>query len=392
MVSPHAPELRGPVVDYRRGGLASGALAARQRADGTYDTKRAFWLESLVAIVVARWQRTHSERLVPSETDLLVIIEKRVPMAWLHKDIVSVAQFERADLEALFALSDACRPIAAGKRSCELLRGKLLGNLFFEPSTRTRLSFAAAFRRLGGAVETTEGMTNNSMAKGESLEDAIAVVDGYFDALVIRHPQIGSAQRAADVARVPVLNAGDGAGEHPTQALLDVYTIMRERGRVDGLTIALVGDLKHGRTVHSLARLLSRFDKVRLLLTSPPDLSMPSHVLSVLDAAGVAYECLESLADAVEVADVVYVTRLQAERFDDPSEADRFLGSYVVNRSLLERVNALETTILHPLPRLGELSTDVDDLPGAAFMRQAHNGVPVRMALFCSVFGVDVRE
>jgi aspartate carbamoyltransferase catalytic subunit len=186
-----------------------------------------------------------------------------------------------------------------------------------------------------------------------------------------------------------VLNAGDGAGEHPTQALLDAYTLIKERGAIDGLTIAMVGDLRYGRTVHSLARLLTRFDGVKLLFTSPSALAMPAKVTHELRAAGVSYEVVPELRDAVRAADVIYVTRLQKERFDDPEEAARLIGTYVVNRALIEKAGRLDDlTIMHPLPRIGDLETDVDDLPGAAYFRQTHYGVPVRMALFCEVLGV----
>ena len=305
-------------------------------------------------------------------------------------DILSVAQFERPDLERIFAAADACLPISRGERVCDALRGRLLANLFFEPSTRTRLSFGAAFLRLGGALETTVGMQFSSMAKGETLEDTIRVIDGYVDVLVLRHPELGSAERAAAVAEHPIINAGDGPGEHPTQALLDCYTILRERGTLDGATVAMVGDLRYGRTVHSLARLLARYRDVTLLLVAPPILAMPQHVLDVLVRRGVRFEVVPDLADAVRRADVLYVTRIQAERFDNPAEAARLTGLYIVDRELIERVGRADSlTILHPLPRYGDLSPDVDALPGAAYFRQAHYGVPVRMALFCDVFGVE---
>ena len=310
-------------------------------------------------------------------------------MARRGQDVVSIAQFERADLEQLFEIADACLPIARGEARSSALAGRLLANLFFEPSTRTRLSFGSAFLRLGGAIESTVGVQFSSMAKGESLEDTVRVIDGYADVIVLRHPVEGSARRAAAVATHPVINAGDGAGEHPTQALLDAYTILRERGRIDGLHVALIGDLKYGRTVHSLARLLTRYRDVTVLLASPPELALPAPLLEELSASGTKFRAVASLEEAVRAADVLYVTRLQAERFEDPAEAARLIGSYVVDRALLDRAGNLEVTILHPLPRLHDLSTDVDDLPGAAYFRQTHYGVPVRMALFCEVFGVD---
>jgi aspartate carbamoyltransferase len=303
--------------------------------------------------------------------------------------IVSVSQFQREDLSRLFTLADACAPVLRGAHVSTALAGKVLANLFFEPSTRTRLSFGTAFLRLGGSVESTVGVQFSSMAKGETLEDTIRVIDGYADTIVLRHPEIGAARRAAAVATHPVLNAGDGAGEHPTQALLDAYTITKERGTLDGLTIAMVGDLRYGRTVHSLARLLTRFDRVKLLFTSPESLTMPAELTAQLREAGVSLEVVPDLRDAARAADVMYVTRLQQERFDDPAEAARLIGKYVVNRALIEDAGRLDDlTIMHPLPRRGDLATDVDDLPGAAYFRQTHHGVPVRMALFCDVLGV----
>jgi aspartate carbamoyltransferase catalytic subunit len=310
-------------------------------------------------------------------------------MSLRSTSVVSVSQFDRSILERIFVLADRCAPVARGERSSRVLDGKLLANLFFEPSTRTRLSFGSAFRRLGGRVETTVGMQFSSMAKGESLEDTIRVIDGYADALVLRHPDLGAARRAAAVARRPVINAGDGPGEHPTQALLDAWTLRQECGRIDGLRIALIGDLRYGRTVHSLARLLTRFDDVELVFAAPPQLGMPQAVTDILDSRGLRWSTAGTLVEALANADVAYVTRLQAERFDDPAQAARFIGSYVVNRALLEEAGRTDITLLHPLPRLHDLSSDVDDLPGAAFFRQAHNGVPVRMALFCELFGVE---
>lgn len=306
------------------------------------------------------------------------------------RHVLSVAQFERPDLDRIFERAERCIPIAMGQKVSRALEGKVLSNLFFEPSTRTRLSFGTAFLRLGGAVESSVGMQFSSMAKGETLEDTIRVISGYSDVIVLRHPELGSAARGAEVANCSIVNGGDGPGEHPTQALLDVFTIMQERGKVDGVHVAFVGDLKYGRTVHSLARLLSRYQDVTLTFVSPPSLAMPSSVTDILTERGVKWQTVDSLSEAARIADVLYVTRLQAERFQDPTEAARLAGSYVVDRALLESVGrAQDITILHPLPRFGDLSSDVDDLPGAAFFRQAHYGVPVRMSLFCDIFGVE---
>lgn len=333
-----------------------------------------------MALVLASLRRTHYRAPRHFEWSAMTL---------RGSHIVSVSQFTRDDLARIFELADDCRPVLSGEHVSTALAGRVLGNLFFEPSTRTRLSFETAFLRLGGAVETTVGVQFSSMAKGESLEDTIRVIDGYVDAIVLRHPQIGAAGRAAAVASHPVLNAGDGAGEHPTQALLDAYTIEKERGQIDGLTVALVGDLRFGRTVHSLARLLTRFDGVRFLLTSPDALRMPERITDALRGAGTSFEVVPDLRDAVRDADVVYVTRIQEERFDDPSEANRLIGTYVVDRVMIEDANREDDlTIMHPLPRRGDLATDVDDLPGAAYFRQTHYGVPVRMGLFCEVLGV----
>lgn len=307
-----------------------------------------------------------------------------------RRHVLSVAQFERPDLDSLFAIAERCLPIAAGEAVSEALRGKVLANLFFEPSTRTRLSFGTAFLRLGGAIESSVGMQFSSMAKGETLEDTIRVISGYSDVIVLRHPELGSAQKAAEVSLKPIVNAGDGPGEHPTQALLDVFTILRERGQVDGVHVALVGDLKWGRTVHSLARMLARYENVTLTFVSPPSLAMPQSVTDILDKRGVRWQVVDSLVEAARVADVLYVTRLQAERFSDPAEAARLAGSYIVDRRTLEEAGrADDIIVMHPLPRYGDLSPDVDALPGAAYFRQAHYGVPVRMALFCRIFGVE---
>ncbi len=310
-------------------------------------------------------------------------------MSIADKSVISVEQFDRDALERIFACADECVPVARGEKSSGALAGKILANLFFEPSTRTRLSFGAAFRRLGGSVETTVGMQFSSMVKGETLEDTVRVISGYADAIVLRHPELGSAARAAAAATVPVVNGGDGPGEHPTQALLDVYTIRRELGRVDEVCIALVGDLRYGRTVHSLARLLTCFRDVRILLVSPPALAMPEKVIAYLDQRGVAWEKVGSLVEATRMADVLYVTRIQAERFDDPSDATRLMGTYIVDRAMIESAERSDITILHPLPRYGDLAPDVDSLPGAAYFRQAHNGVPIRMALFCDIFDCE---
>lgn len=309
-------------------------------------------------------------------------------MEFKGADVITVKTLERSDIERVLQVAKAIEPYSRGEKITDVLRGRVLANLFFEASTRTRLSFGTAFRRLGGAVETTVGVHFSSMSKGETLADTIRVIDGYVDCIVLRHPDVGSAALAAEVAKNPVINGGDGPGEHPTQALLDLYTIQKERGQIDGTCVAFVGDMKYGRTVHSLVELLSRFEDMRVIFASPESLRLPKMMSEQLRARGIPVEETEDLAHATRMADVLYVTRVQAERFPDPSEAARHIGAYVVDRPLLESAKP-DITILHPLPRYGDLSEDVDEHPGAAYFRQAHNGIPLRMAIFALILGVE---
>ncbi len=299
------------------------------------------------------------------------------------KDVLRADQFTVEEIDRIL---DAARRYEAALGAGEVLdklRGKVLATLFFEPSTRTRLSFETAMLRLGGRVVTVAEATSSSAAKGESLHDTIKTVEGYADVIVLRHPRIGAAEEAARATDVPILNAGDGAGQHPTQSLLDLYTIVKEQGKVAGLTIALVGDLKNGRTVHSLADLLANYG-VGFAFVAPEPLRMPGEIVERLRSKGIAVRETESLADAIETCDVLYMTRIQRERFDDPGEYDRLKDAYVLDRAML--AEGKETmTIMHPLPRVNEIATDVDGLPGAAYFRQAANGVPIRMALLAMV-------
>jgi aspartate carbamoyltransferase len=265
------------------------------------------------------------------------------------------------------------------------MEGLILATLFFEPSTRTRLSFETAMLRLGGQVITVADPKTSSAAKGESLADSVRTVEGYADVIVIRHPEKGSAQVAADAVAIPVINAGDGAGQHPTQALLDVYTIQKEKGRLEGLTVTLAGDLKNGRTVHSLAYLLVRFG-MRLFFAAPPSLEMPAEITQDLRRRGADITETADLAAAMRESDVVYVTRIQRERFADPAEYERLKGSYVVDMAMVRQAKP-GITIMHPLPRVDEITTDVDAYEGAAYFRQVANGVPIRMALLALVTG-----
>ncbi len=305
-------------------------------------------------------------------------------MDWKGKDILTAAQFTRADIEQLFARADGFAGCLERRERLHTLDGKLLATVFYEPSTRTRLSFEAAMQRLGGGViSVAEAKTASSAVKGETLADTVRTIENYADAIVLRHPQVGAAQIAADAAAVPILNAGDGAGEHPTQALLDLYTIRREKKTLDGLRIALVGDLKNGRTVHSLARALSQF-KVNFSFVAPDALSMPAEVTGYLRDRNFSVDETGDLSSALGQADVVYMTRVQKERFEDPKEYDKLKNAYVLNRDLVTRAKE-NLLVLHPLPRVDEIATDVDALPNAAYFRQMRNGVYIRMALLAEV-------
>lgn len=300
-------------------------------------------------------------------------------------DILSTTDFTREDIEHILKVSEQMLPIAFKEKTSNLLENKLMAALFYEPSTRTRLSFEAAMNRLGGRVLTVVGSEYSSLAKGETLWDTGKMIEKYVDVIVMRHPQPGSPREVAESANVPVINAGDGGGEHPTQALLDVFTVMREHKQIDGLTIALVGDLKYGRTVHSLSYLLAHFG-VKLILVSPEKLKMPGEITSHLESKKVAYEETEDLEVALKNAQVLYDTRVQKERFSDVNEYEKYKHYYVLTRDLVEKYNP-KLTIMHPLPRVGEIHQNVDDLPGAAYFRQAQNGVAVRMALLALVLG-----
>ena len=300
-------------------------------------------------------------------------------------DILRTDTLKDEELELI--LSTAARferELEAGNRLTNMA-GQVMAALFFEPSTRTRLSFEAAMHRLGGAVITVADPETSSAAKGETLADAVTVVEGYADVIAMRHPRKGSAAEAAEAVSVPVINGGDGAGQHPTQALLDTYTIQKEKGTLEGLTVAVAGDLKNGRTVHSLVYLLGRYG-MRLIFVSPAQLRMPGEITEDLVSQGVDVSETEDLAGAMRESDVVYMTRIQKERFEDPGEYERLKGSYVLDRAMVEQAQE-GITIMHPLPRVNEIEEEVDEYPGAAYFRQAHNGVPVRMALLALVTG-----
>ncbi|MBX3000226.1 MAG: aspartate carbamoyltransferase [Caldilineaceae bacterium] len=301
------------------------------------------------------------------------------------QDILSVDQFNRARLEYIFDVAHEMRVLVERFGSADLLQGKILANLFYEPSTRTSSSFMAAMLRLGGQVIPINNVQYSSVSKGESLPDTIRTLESYSDVIVIRHPEVGSAATAAYYAEKPVINAGDGVGEHPTQSLLDLFTVVEELGRVDGLKVAMVGDLKYGRTVHSLTKLLLDFD-VELTFVSPEILRMPGEILEKMQRSGRSYVETESIQEVIESVDVLYVTRVQKERFTDLAEYDRVKDFYVVDEELMRRAKE-EMIVMHPLPRVGEISYAVDDDPRAAYFRQMRNGMYIRMALLASVLG-----
>jgi aspartate carbamoyltransferase len=267
----------------------------------------------------------------------------------------------------------------------DLLKGKILANLFYEPSTRTSSSFTSAMERLGGSVIPINEVRYSSVSKGESLPDTVRTLECYADVIVLRHPEVGASALAAQYARKPVINAGDGVGEHPTQALLDLFTIVEELDRVDGLTVTMLGDLKYGRTVHSLARLLSLFD-VRLNYVSPEILRMPGEIIAELNEHGLSQVEAHTLEEALPETDVLYVTRVQKERFSDPAEYDQVKDAFVITPAVLQQAKE-EMIVMHPLPRVNEISLEVDEDPRAAYFRQMEYGLYVRMALLAMVLG-----
>jgi aspartate carbamoyltransferase catalytic subunit len=301
------------------------------------------------------------------------------------KDILSVKQFERRDLDYIFGVAHEMQEMVARVGTFDLLKGKILANLFYEPSTRTSSSFTSAMERLGGSVIPINEVRYSSVAKGESLPDTVRTLECYADVIVLRHPEVGASALAAKYAKKPIINAGDGVGEHPTQALLDLFTIVEELGRVDGLTVTMLGDLKYGRTVHSLARLLSLY-RVKLNYVSPQILRMPAEIVAELKTLDVLQSEYNTLETALPETDVLYVTRVQKERFEDQSEYESVRHAYVITADILAQAKE-RMIVMHPLPRVGEISMDVDDDPRAAYFRQMEYGLYVRMALLAMVLG-----
>ncbi|KAG6557730.1 hypothetical protein Mapa_000496 [Marchantia paleacea] len=300
------------------------------------------------------------------------------------QDVLEAQQFDRELLNSIFEVAQQMEEIEKERDSSRthVLEGFLMATLFYEPSTRTRLSFESAMKRLGGEVLTTENAREfSSAAKGETLEDTIRTVEGYADLIVLRHFDSGAAKRAAEVANVPVINAGDGPGQHPTQALLDMYTIQREIGRLDNIKVGLVGDLANGRTVRSLAYLLARYSGVKIFFVSPDVVKMKDDIKEYLDSRNVDWEESADLMDVASQCDVVYQTRIQRERFGDRIDLyNEARGKYIVDSKVMEVLQP-HAVILHPLPRLDEITVDVDADPRAAYFRQAKNGLYIRMAL-----------
>ena len=305
---------------------------------------------------------------------------------WYGKDIISVKQFSRDDLEYVFGVAHEMRGMVERIGTFDLLKGKILANIFYEPSTRTSSSFTAAMERLGGSVIPINEVKYSSVTKGESLSDTVRTMECYADVIVLRHPETGSAAIAAKAARKPVINAGDGIGEHPTQALLDTFTISEELGRLDNLNVTMLGDLKYGRTVHSLARLLSSFNGIKLNYVSPEILRMPQEVMDEVAEKQVPQAEYSSLEKVLPETDVLYVTRVQKERFENAAEYEKVKGAYVIDPAVMETAKK-GMIVMHPLPRVTEISMDFDDDPRAAYFRQMEYGLYVRMALLAMVLG-----
>ena len=314
---------------------------------------------------------------------LLSTAASHAPNTLYKSNFITVDNLRKDVMHKLFNIAHDLRILVlTGKDLTSLLRGRVVAQMFFEPSTRTQCSFSAAVQRLGGTIIFMD-QQHSSIKKGETLEDSVRMMSAYSDLIVMRHPEPGAAEKAARVTNVPLINAGDGTGEHPTQALLDIFTIREEIGTVNGITVTMVGDLKHGRTVHSLAKLLKLY-RVTIRYVSPKFLKMPRDIVESLSKAGVVQEEFESLEEALPDTDVLYMTRVQKERFESVEEYEKAAGMYVVTPHLM--INAKKKMIvMHPLPRIDEISTAFDSDPRAAYFRQAEYGMYVRMALLLMV-------
>ncbi|NPV01164.1 MAG: aspartate carbamoyltransferase [Brevinematales bacterium] len=294
------------------------------------------------------------------------------------KHVIESQQFTKESLEELFDVAHIMEKLSTQVKT---LTNKIMISLFYEPSTRTRLSFESAMIRLGGSVASTENAQNfSSAAKGETLEDTIRVLSGYGDVIVLRHHEAGAAHRASEVSEIPIINAGDGAGQHPTQSLLDIFTIKKEIGHIDGTKIAMVGDLANGRTVRSLAYLLAKYNGIKMYFVSPPNVKMGADIKEHLEKHGVDYEENSDLREVAGKVDVIYQTRVQRERFASIDEYEKAHGIYIIDNEILD-ILPKSSIVMHPLPRVDEIKYEVDKDPRAAYFRQAHNGLYIRMAL-----------
>lgn len=316
---------------------------------------------------------------------------------FVGQHILSVNELNRDAIETIFSVAKKMEPYAKKQKRTKVLEGAILANLFFEPSTRTRVSFGTAFNLLGGLVRETTGMQSSALAKGESLYDTARVISSYADAVAMRHPDAGSVAEFAEGSTVPVLNGGDGPNEHPTQALLDLLTIDKELGRfdrsIDGMHIALVGDLKYGRTVHSLSKLLCHYKNVKFSLVAPDGLQMPDYIVDIVTNAGHQVELVNTMEGNL-AADIVYQTRIQEERFPSQEEANKYRGGFRISQAIYDAHCKPNSVLMHPLPRdsrgeANELDNDLNSNDNLAIFRQVQNGVLVRMALFALTLGVD---
>jgi aspartate carbamoyltransferase catalytic subunit len=310
------------------------------------------------------------------------VVALGVSLEFEGRDIISIKDFSREEISYIFKIAKSMEPLAA--KGSNILKGKILATLFFEPSTRTRLSFESAMHKLGGSTIGFAEAEIASVKKGENLADTIRTVDNYADVIALRHPLEGAARLAAEFSKVPILNGGSGAEEHPTQALLDVYTMHKEKGKIDGLKIAFVGDLRYGRTVHSLAYALSLYN-VELYLVSPESLKMRREVLQAIKERIQVIE-RTNLEKIIPLVDVLYVTRIQKERFPDPAEYAKVKGSFKLDLQALTDAKK-DLTILHPLPRVDEIAPEVDNTPYARYFQQVRNGIVMRMALLALILG-----
>ena len=311
-------------------------------------------------------------------------------MALTGRDLISILDFSNQEILAVLdtaeQMAEALGWSDDGERQPLAPLDRILATLFFEPSTRTRMSFESAMLRLGGSVISMAEAKASSAAKGESLADTARIVSGYCDIIVCRHPETGSAQAFAQAASVPVINAGDGPNEHPSQALTDLFCLRRHKGTLEGLRVGLCGDLKYGRTVHSLAPALARFG-CELIFISPPALTMPEEVTEKMRELGAEPEVTDDLPAALDGLDMLYMTRIQQERFADPAEYEKYRGVYVLDEKLMKKAPE-DMLVLHPLPRVYEISPQIDDDPRAVYFEQARGGVPVRMALIALLLGI----